>query len=112
MNKNLETTSSADIMEKLWINLLENKNFFGFEFLRNGKISDVSFDFICPEVRFAIKIQSDKKSALSRQQKKSVTAEDYRFVILSARELTEDFKVATDYLTDQFSDLVRFKCDC
>ena len=45
--------------EKLWADLLTNKNFFGYEFIRNRPIQDVFFDFICPEIRFAIMIQND-----------------------------------------------------
>jgi very-short-patch-repair endonuclease len=99
---------------KLWADLLSGRQFYAREFLTGQTIGSVSVDFLCPETRFAIRIEPGKSTTTGRQltppERKQVEQAGFKLLILSTREILEDFTETVQLIDREFTSLARFRC--
>ena len=89
----------------LWHNLLINKGFYAYTFLRNADLTGEKVDFFCDELHWAILFR--ETGSYTAQKLKD---NGYKVVTIEATEVLSDFEEVTEYLTNTLKDIVGQPC--
>ena len=73
-DKSAKTIQAA---ERLWAGLFSEKNFYAFEFTRDILVENISINFYCNEVKFAVLIE-DKPTREEISERNCFLKEFYR----------------------------------
>lgn len=100
--------------EKLWNQLLADRQFYAFEFLKDQVIEGIRVDFLCAEVSFAIRIEPNKKMAgrsqLTPAEKKQLKDKGFSILIISTQEVLENYTQVVQLIDREFTSLTKFQC--
>ncbi|NND07409.1 MAG: DUF559 domain-containing protein [Saprospiraceae bacterium] len=100
-------TATAKAKQILWTTLLDQKQFFAFEFTQNERKGDFLWHFMCIELKWIIHLASDTDI---RQAVSDLENEGFRVTILYPDEICHEFSNIERLLTEELRDMVGKPC--
>lgn len=102
-----------EMADRLWSDLFSDRKFYAFQFERNQKILDTPVHFHCPEAYFAVTIEyspSREEIKMRNELKRNIESAGYKMVVLSYREIKQQYSDVVKLLDHEFISHTRFQC--
>ncbi|MDH3648218.1 MAG: endonuclease domain-containing protein [Saprospiraceae bacterium] len=90
--------------ELLWVELLQDKQFWGYTFKQLKQLEDIVPDFYCKELKWMIHLD-DK--AINRMSINSLLERGHHITWISSREIMQDLNAVSEYLSNELRRILK-----
>ena len=100
-------TATSPAKTLLWQKVLDRKQFYAFEFVKDFDIGAYTWDFVCVELRWIVHITPD---SIDQSVRRSLLEENYKLTTLHPYEVQNEFSHVEGLLSEMLKDIVGRPC--